>query len=232
MLLLLITPSQWADFEQWCNYTLPAIFLILGSIFLFVGLIPFLCIRNKITWSLFGSLTTIVLIVGIFSYFKTQQAQPYFKETHYVTALTRSYSAQLFAKQPYDPGEIEQLKYVSDYETPSKLKSVYQRSAVKQTINYLGRDDYYVYVELAGKVMKFDVADCRKVSGQTAYFSGYHFKMRNKEFKKLGFFELPHYFRVKVCIPKSQWNKKVPAHYLQTYDRPGLVANWIPDSAK
>ena len=58
MMTLLVSPQQWANWDQWYNYTLPGYVLILGTIFLFVGLIPFLCVKNKLTAVLFGLTTT------------------------------------------------------------------------------------------------------------------------------------------------------------------------------
>ena len=74
---LLVSPEQWANWDQWFNYTLPGYILILGTIFLFVGLIPFLCVRKKITYILFG-VTTLVLVtfLGI-SYFKNKESTEY-----------------------------------------------------------------------------------------------------------------------------------------------------------
>ena len=69
-MMLLVSPEQWANWDKWFNYTLPGYILILGIIFLFVGLIPFLCVHNKITYTLFG-VTTVFLVtfLGI-AYFK------------------------------------------------------------------------------------------------------------------------------------------------------------------
>lgn len=47
MMTLLVSPQQWANWDQWYNYTLPGYILILGTIFLFVGLIPFLCVKKN-----------------------------------------------------------------------------------------------------------------------------------------------------------------------------------------
>ena len=53
-MMLLVSPEQWAKWDKWFNYTLPRLYiLILGTIFLFVGLIPFY-VHNKITYTLFG----------------------------------------------------------------------------------------------------------------------------------------------------------------------------------
>ena len=121
IMTLLVSPQQWANWDQWYNYTLPGYVLILGTIFLFVGLIPFL---------------------GL-SYFKNKESTEYRKENHYLTAMVRVYDAQIFAKKYYDPNEIETFKYVADINTPSHLPSIYQKIPVKQEVTYLGKNDYY-----------------------------------------------------------------------------------------
>ncbi len=41
---LLVSPQQWANWDQWYNYTLPGYVLILGTIFFICGLNPiFMC---------------------------------------------------------------------------------------------------------------------------------------------------------------------------------------------
>lgn len=59
-MMLLVSPEQWANWDKWFNYTLTGYILILGIIFLFVGLIPFLCVHNKITYTLFGDRKSVV----------------------------------------------------------------------------------------------------------------------------------------------------------------------------
>lgn len=95
-MMLLVSPEQWANWDKWFNYTLPGYILILGTIFLFVGLIPFLCVHNKITYTLFG-VTTVFLVtfLGI-AYFKNKESTEYVKENHYLTPMVREYDAQIF----------------------------------------------------------------------------------------------------------------------------------------
>ena len=205
MMTLLVSPQQWANWDQWYNYTLPGYILILGTIFLFVGLIPFLCVKNKLTAVLFGVTTTVLCLFLGASYFKNKESTEYMKENHYLTAMVRVYDAQIFAKKYYDPNEIEAFKYVADIKTPSHLPSIYQKIPVKQEVTYLGNK---------------------------AYFTGYHFKMKNKEFLKLGFIDLKHDLRDKVELPANSYNKQVSENIEENYNHPGLVANWIPDSEK
>ncbi|MCI7647840.1 MAG: hypothetical protein MSS59_07090 [Lactobacillus johnsonii] len=80
--------------------------------------------------------------------------------------------------------------------------------------------------------MKFSLADCKKIPGSKAYFTGYHFKIRNKKFLKLGFIDLKYNLRDKVELPADSYNKQVSSNIEENYNHPGLVANWIPDSAK
>ncbi|EJN53166.1 Hypothetical protein A131_139374, partial [Lactobacillus gasseri CECT 5714] len=110
MMTLLVSPQQWANWDQWYNYTLPGYILILGTIFLFVGLIPFLCVKNKLTAVLFGVTTTVLCLFLGASYFKNKESTEYMKENHYLTAMVRVYDAQIFAKKYYDPNEIEAFK--------------------------------------------------------------------------------------------------------------------------
>lgn len=233
-MLMLITPEQWLAFDQWFNFQLPAICLIFGGIFLFVGIIPLLYTRNKITWTLFTSLSAICVAVGIFCGVKSsgKKVQQYFAQTHYITPQVRSYEMQLFFKKVYDPFEVAQFRYSVDINDISHLSSIYRKKKVSIPVEYLGRDDYYVYVKLDKTVMKFSTSDCQKISGDKAYFSGYKFTMRDKGFEKAGFFELPYNMRDKVLIPRNQWDKKVAQTYTENFDHPGLVANWIPDSNK
>ncbi|OYS19524.1 hypothetical protein CBF76_06595 [Lactobacillus taiwanensis] len=231
-MILLVSPEQWANWDQWFNYTLPGYILILGTIFLFVGLIPFLCVRKKITYILFG-VTTLVLVtfLGI-SYFKNKESTEYVRENHYLTAMVREYDAQIFSNKYYDPDEIESFKYIADINTPSHLPSIYKKIPVKQEVTYLGKNDYYAFVKLDNVVMKFSLSDCKKIPGSKAYFTGYHFKLRNKKFMKLGFIDLKHNLRDKVELPREFYNKKVSKNIEENYNHPGLVANWIPDSEK
>jgi len=233
-MLILISPQLWQAYDQWFNFQLPAICLILGGLFLFVGLIPLLYVRNKITWSLFYSLLGICIIFGIFCGIKSsnKEVKSYFVQNHYITPQTRTYSVQLFFKKEYDPFEIAQYRYVVDLDNPSRLTDIYAKRKVTQKVDFLGRDDYYVYVKLDKAVMKFSTSDCQKISGNTAYFVGYRFDMRNKNFEKAGFINLPYNMRDKILVPANEWNKKVSDKYKQNYDHPGLVANWIPDSVK
>lgn len=232
MMTLLVSPQQWANWDQWYNYTLPGYVLILGTIFLFVGLIPFLCVKNKLTAILFGLTTTTLCIFLGLSYFKNKESTEYRKENHYLTAMVRVYDAQIFAKKYYDPNEIETFKYVADINTPSHLPSIYQKIPVKQEVTYLGKNDYYAFVKLDNAVMKFSLADCKKIPGNKAYFTGYHFKIRNKKFLKLGFIDLKHDLRDKIELPADSYNKQVSENIEENYNHPGLVANWIPDSEK
>ena len=233
-MLMLISPQQWLAYDQWFNFQLPAICLILGGLFLFVGLIPLLYARNKVTWSIFYSLLGLCIVTGIFCGIKSSgtQVKQYFAQTQYITPQTRTYSMQLFFKKENDPYEIAQYRYVTDINNVSHLTNIYQKKAVKQRVEFLGRDDYYIYVKLDKMVMKFSTVDCEKISGNQAYFSGYRFIMRNKDFEKIGFLKLPYNMRDKILVPKDQWNKKVPPYYTENYAHPGLVANWIPDSEK
>lgn len=231
-MMLLVSPEQWANWDKWFNYTLTGYILILGIIFLFVGLIPFLCVHNKITYTLFG-VTTVFLVtfLGI-AYFKNKESKEYVKENHYLTAMVREYDAQIFSNKYYDPEEIEMFKYVADIQTPSHLPSVYKKIPMKQEVTYLGKNDYYAFIKLNDVVMKFSLADCKKIPGSKAYFTGYHFKIRNKKFLKLGFIDLKHNLRDKVELPADSYNKQVSSNIEENYNHPGLVANWIPDSAK
>lgn len=229
---LLVSPIQWANWDKWFNYTLPAYILILGIIFLFVGLIPFLCVRNKVTTTLFGVTTTVLCIFLGIAYFKNKESAEYVKENHYLTAMVRKYDAQIFANKYYDPDEIEAFKYVADIKTPSHLPSIYRKISVRQKVTYLGKNDYYAFVRLDNVVMKFSLTDCKKIPGKNAYFSGYHFKMRNRKFLKLGFIDLKYNLRDKIELPAESYNKKVSDKIEENYNHPGLVANWIPDSEK
>ncbi len=80
--------------------------------------------------------------------------------------------------------------------------------------------------------MKFSLADCKKIPGNKAYFTGYHFKIKNRKFLKLGFIDLKHNLREKVELPANSYNKQVSSNIEENYNHPGLVANWIPDSEK
>lgn len=231
-MILLISPTQWANWDQWFNYSLPSYILILGTIFLFVGLIPFLCVRNKITSILFVSTSLMLGFILTVAYLKNKEATEYLKENHYLSAMVRKYDAQIFEKKYYDPNEIEAFKYVADISVPSHLPSIYQKIPVKKEVNYLGKNDYDAFVELDNTVMKFSLTDCKKFPGNQAYFVGYHFKMRDKEFEKLGFIDLKYNLRDKVEIPANLYNKKVSESIEENYNHPGLVANWIPDSEK
>lgn len=99
MMTLLVSPQQWANWDQWYNYTLPGYILILGIIFLFVGLIPFLCVKNKLTAVLFGVTTTVLCLFLGASYFKNKESTEYMKENHYLTAMVRVYDAQIFLQE-------------------------------------------------------------------------------------------------------------------------------------
>ena len=229
---LLVSPVQWANWDKWFNYTLPGYILILGTIFLFIGLIPFLCVRNKVTATLFG-ITTIVLCLFLgLSYYKNKEAKEYLQENHYITAMVRKYDAQIFVNKYYDPNEVDAFKYVADIKTPSHLQSIYQKIPVKQELTYLGKNDYYAFIELNNVVMKFNLEDCKKIPGDKAYFTGYHFKTRDKQFLKLGFIDLKHNLRDKIELPEAFYNKQVSKNIEENYNHPGLVANWIPDSEK
>ena len=84
------------------------------------------------------------------------------KENHYLTPMVREYDAQIFSNKYYDPEEIEAFKYVADIQTPSHLPSIYKKMPVKQEVTYLGKNDYYAFIELNNVVMKFSLADCKK----------------------------------------------------------------------
>lgn len=178
-------------------------------------------------------MTTVFLVtfLGI-AYFKNKELKEYVKENHYLTAMVREYDAQIFSNKYYDPEEIEMFKYVADIQTPSHLPSVYKKISVRQEVTYLGKNDYYAFIKLNDVVMKFSLADCKKIPGSKAYFTGYHFKIRNKKFLKLGFIDLKHNLRDKVELPAEFYNKQVSSNIEENYNHPGLVANWIPDSAK
>ena len=230
--MLLVSPEQWASWDKWFNYTLPGYILILGIIFLFVGLIPFLCVHNKLTYSLFG-VTSILLVVFLgIAYFKNKESKEYVKENHYLTAMVRKYDAQIFSNKYHDSEEIEAFKYVADIQTPSHLPSIYKKVPVKQEVTYLGKNDYYAFIKLDNIVMKFSLTDCKKIPGNKAYFTGYRFEIRNKKFLKLGFINLKHNLRDKVELPIDSYDKQVSSNVEENYNHPGLVANWIPDSEK
>lgn len=234
-ILTSITPQQWETFEQWFNFQIIMIWVVFGVFFIFVGLVPLLYHRNKITWILLGGLTVIGLGLGVYSYIKSNQpaAKKYIVESHYITPQTRAYSIKTSAwSRPFDDNEISQYRYVSDIENPSKLTSVYSKKKVRQNIDFLGRDGGYIYVSLDGVVMKFSEFDCRKTKGDQAYFEGYKFDMKNDSFEKMGFFSLPYKMRDKVVIPTSEWDKQVPENYKRNYSRPGEVAGWLPSSNK
>ncbi len=232
MALLSLTPSQWAAADQWSNFIQPAMFLILGFLVIFVGLIPVLMIQNKITWTLFGVVTGLVLISFLVSQFQNKRYHDYYEQTHYVSAQTRRYNVQMFSVQPYDPNEVEELRYVADFSTPSKLTAIYRRSTVEQQVTYLGRDDYDVYVSFKKTPMKFSLDDVKLTQRQHAYFKGYRFRLRDSGFKKIGFLALPNDFRDKILIPKNIFPKRASSQVVNHYDRPGLVGHWIPDSEK
>ena len=44
--------------------------------------------------------------------------------------------------------------------------------------------------------------------------------------------DLKYNLRDKVELPADSYNKQVSSNIEENYNHPGLVANWIPDSAK
>lgn len=232
MLDLLVSPAQWAYFDNWYNFISPTIFFAFGACFIFVGLLPISCIKNKITITLFIINVCLGLILAAVVYVHNQSAKEYFKESHYVSAMTRTYSFQLFSKQYYAYDDVDTLRYISDPSTPLAIKSVYKATQVKEPITYLGKDDCYVYIKMHNQKLKFGKDICRKINGNVAYMTGYRFDMRSAGFSKIGFLKLPNYFRDKLEIPAKLWNTKAPQKVINNYDRPGLVGRWITDSCK
>ena len=232
MLKLLISAQQWAKMDQWSNYILPGIFIVGGLIVLFVGIIPFVYSKNKVTKWMFIISAILAIGFGSFAYIKNQELKDYYTESKYITPQSRSYEAQMFYKKPYDTSDIEAWKYEDDWEGLSKLTSIYQRSSVKEKVTYLGRNDSYVYIKINNQIIRFYESDCRKINGDISYLSGYKFTMRDKAFKKLGFIELPYYFEKEVLISKVKWNKQASDKVIKNYDTPGLAGNWITDARK
>lgn len=230
MLSLLISAQQWAKMDNWSNYVLPGIFIVGGLVVLFVGIIPFVYHKNKVTKILFTVLITLTAVFGIFAYFKNQGMSEYNYQNKYITAQTRSYQAQMFTKKPYETNEIQAWKYEDDWEGLSKLTSIYRRSNVKQKITYLGRNNGYVYVQINKQIIRFYESDCKKINGKQSYLAGYKFTMRDKAFKKLGFNELPYYFEREVLISKTSWNKQASKQVVENYTTPGLAGNWLTDA--
>lgn len=232
MLKLLISAQQWAKMDQWSNYLLPAVFIIGGLVVLFVGIIPFVYSKNKITKYLFAVSIILVGGFGSFAYFKNQGLKNYYTENKYITPQSRSYDAQMFYKKPYETVELQAWQYEDDWEGLSKLRSIYQRNSVKEKVAYLGHNDSYVYIKINNQIIRFYESDCRKIDGRDSYLAGYKFTMRDKAFKKLGFIELPYYFEKEVLISKEKWDKQAPDKVVKNYDTPGLAGNWITDARK
>lgn len=230
MLNLLINAQQWAQMDRWSNYILPGIFIVGGLIFLFVGIIPFVYHRNKVTKLLFAITFTVSAGFGIFAYLKNQTLSDYNYQNKFITAQSRSYEAQMFFNKPYDTSELQAWKYEDDWQGLSKLTSIYRRSPVKEKITYLGHKDGYIYVEIQKQIIRFYESDCEKITGKSSYITGYKFTMRDKEFEKLGFLKLPYYFQKNILISKAGWDKPASDNVVKNYTTPGLAGNWITDA--
>lgn len=232
MLKLLISAQQWDKMDQWSDYTLPGIFIVGGLIVLFIGIIPFVYSKNKVTKWMFIVSAILAVGFGSFAYIKNQGLKDYYAENKYITPQSRSYEAQMFYKKPYDVSDVEAWKYEDDWEGLSKLTSIYKRKPVKERVTYLGRNDSYVYVKINNQIIRFYESDCKKINGNLSYLTGYRFVMRDKEFKKLGFLKLPYYFEKEVLISKKEWDKQATIEVVKNYDTPGLAGNWITDARR
>lgn len=223
--------NLWKSAEQWSNYTLPSLVLFVLVFFMFFGLIPFMYTRTKATKILFGSSVVMMVLVGLSIYIQNNRFREYTKESKYVTATTRAYTVSWWHKVYYDHNEIEAMKYIAAYEFPSHL-SMYKREKVEQDVQYLGREEYYVYLGYKGETMRYKIEDVKMTNRDSAYLSGYKFTLKDKAYLKIGFFNLPNYFRKDVYIPKKILDKPASAHLKEYYGRPGLAGKWIVDSAK
>ena len=217
--------------EKWANYTLPTLAFVAVILFTFVGLIPVLTNRNKFTKILFWITTAFALGTVGLTFFQNNRYQEYFNQVKYISSKTRSYKESWWHKEYFDPNEVNAMKYLSDWETPSKL-SVYHRTPISQDIKYLGRDDYYVYVEYKGLSMRYGISSTKQSKDTQTKFVGYKFTMPDKRYKTVGFFDLKNYFVKEISIPKSVYDTRVSASVQKNYGRPGLAGNWIVDSDK
>ncbi|MBP2057573.1 hypothetical protein J2Z60_000744 [Lactobacillus colini] len=232
MIKLLITADQWAGFDQWSNFTLPGVFIVGGLIVLFVGIIPFAYKKNKITKSLF--LISIILIIcfASFAYIKNKGMKDYYAENKYITPQSRTYQLQMFSKRYYETSEVQAWEYEDDWQSLSKLESIYRRIPVKQQVTYLGRKNSYVYIKINKQIIRFYESDCQTTATNKSYITGYKFLMRDKSFRQIGFIEQPYYFEKLILIPKAKWNKQADDTVVRSYTTPGLAGNWLTEARK